>query len=219
MASRKKNEKYNFHDYGGTDVEQVYSTIHEDLLSLKFAFLAIKNDLVNCTLVTDKCVLRKVKKEDAESMFKKWASDKEITKYLTWNPHENIEATKHIIDKWIEEEKEPKTIRFMITLKSSDEPVGSIDVVKYIDNNPEIGYCLSKAYWNKGIMTESCKAFTKYLFDIGFKKILISAAAENISSIRVIEKCGFKFTFQEKIDHFSPSKPEPIVINHYELTK
>ena len=35
------------HDYGGTDIEQVYSTIHNDLPGLKTAFIAIKNDLLN----------------------------------------------------------------------------------------------------------------------------------------------------------------------------
>ena len=33
------------HDYGATDIEQVYSTIHNDLPNLKTAFIAIKNDL------------------------------------------------------------------------------------------------------------------------------------------------------------------------------
>lgn len=33
------------HDYGGTDIEQVCSTIHGDLPNLKEAFLSIKDDL------------------------------------------------------------------------------------------------------------------------------------------------------------------------------
>ena len=51
-----------------------------------------------------------------------------------------------------------------VTLKDGDEPIGAIDVVNYIDGDPEIGYCLSKKYWNQGLMTEACKAFAKYLF-------------------------------------------------------
>ena len=34
------------HDYGGTDVEQVYSTIKNDLPGLKLDFLKIKEDLL-----------------------------------------------------------------------------------------------------------------------------------------------------------------------------
>ncbi len=207
------------HDYGGTDVEQVYSTIRNDLPDLKKAFLAVRNDILFNALVTDKCILRKVKKEDVEPMFRNWASDPEVTKYLTWPSHENIEVTNKVIDRWFKEEKDPKTIRFVITLKDSDEPIGSIDVVDYIEDNPEIGYCLSRKYWNKGLMTEACKAFSKYLFDIGFKKVLIKAVVENIGSNRVIEKCGFKFTHQEHLEHQSSFKPNPVTLNCYELIK
>lgn len=170
-------------------------------------------------LITNRCILRKVRKEDAEPMFDNWANDKEVTKYLTWNPHENVENTKQIINQWLKEEDDPRTIRFIITLKDSDEPVGSIDIVRYIDDNPEIGYCLSKKYWNQGIMSEVCKAFVKYLFDIGFKKIYINAMEDNIGSNRVIEKCGFKFIKKERLEHQSFCKPEPGTINCYELVK
>ena len=215
----KKMRNVIVHDYGETDVEQVYSTIRNDLPDLKKAFLAVKNDILFNALVTDNCVLRKVKKEDAEPMFRNWASDPEVTKYLTWNPHENIEVTKMIINHWLEEEKDSKTIRFVITLKDCGEPIGCIDVVNYIEDNPEIGYCLSRKYWNKGLMTEACKVFIKYLFDIGFTKVLIKAVVENIGSNRVIEKCGFKFTHQEHLEHQSAFKAEPATLNCYELVK
>ena len=35
------------HDYGKTDIEQVYSTIRNDLPNLKVAFITIKNDLIS----------------------------------------------------------------------------------------------------------------------------------------------------------------------------
>ena len=92
-------------------------------------------------------------------------------------------------------------------------------VSRYIDDSPEIGYCLSRKYWNQGLMTEACKAFIKYLFDIGFTKVLIKAVVENIGSNRVIEKCGFKFTHQEHLEHQSPFKPNPVTLNCYELIK
>ena len=108
---------------------------------------------------------------------------------------------------------------FVITLKNSDEPIGSIDVVGYTTDNPEVGYCLSKKYWNQGIMTEACKTFSKYLLDIGFEKVLIKAVVGNIGSNRVIEKCGFKFTHQEHLEHQSSFKPNPVTLNCYELIK
>ena len=167
-------------------------------------------------LETERLILRKLNENDADAIFNNWASDPEVTKYLTWPAHENIEVTKRVVDRWLKEEKDPKTIRFIITLKDNDEPIGSIDVVGYIDGNPEIGYCLSRKYWNQGIMTEACKAFVKHLFNKGFNKVLIKAVVENIASNRVIEKCGFKFTHQEYLEHQSSFKPNPVTLNCYE---
>lgn len=170
-------------------------------------------------LITKRLILRKVKASDAEPMFSNWASDPEVTKYLTWLPHENIETSKMLIEHWLKEEDNPKTIRYMITTKESDEPIGMIDVVGYIDGSPEIGYSLSRKQWNKGYMSEACKAFTQYLLDIGFDKVMIEANVENIASNRVIEKCGFTFVRKEHKEHCSIFKPEPIDVYWYEIKR
>lgn len=176
-------------------------------------------DVAGVTLETERLVLRKVRHEDAEPMFRNWASDPEVTKYVTWLPHGSVQITSMIVEQWIKEEGDPKAIRYMITTKESDEPIGSIDVVDYVDGVPEIGYCLSRKHWGKGYMTEACKAFVQYLFDIGFEKVVIEAHVENAASNRVIEKCGFVFTHRESKEHCSPLKPEPITVNWYEINK
>ena len=206
------------HDYVGTDVEQVYSTIQYDLPSLKAAFLAIRNDLLLDELSTERLVLRKLVIDDVNSIFNNWANDPEVTKYMTWEAHKSIEETKQILDIWLKEYKNPKTIRYGIVLKENNELIGAIDVVDYIDNNPEIGYCLSRKYWNKGYMTEACKAVVEYLFAIGYKTILIEADERNIGSNRVIEKVGFKYTNKET-KLCSSFKPDVITVNWYKIIK
>lgn len=175
--------------------------------------------MTKVTLVTEHLILRKPKFSDVKPMFINWASDPEVTKYLTWPPHNNIEVTRNVVKRWLDEEKDPKTIRFIITIKGSDEPFGSIDVVGYHDGIPEIGYCLAKKHWGKGYMTEACKALINYLFDKGFNKVLICAETENIGSNRVIEKCGFKFVETVHREEASPFKQYPIDLNYYEIEK
>ena len=206
------------HDYVGTDVEQVYSTIQYDLPSLKAAFLAIRNDLLLDELSTERLVLRKLAINDVNSIFNNWANDPEVTKYMTWKAHKSIEETKQILDIWLNEYKEPKTIRYGIVLKENNELIGAIDVVHYIDNNPEIGYCLSRKYWNQGYMTEACKALVDYLLAIGYKSILIEADERNVGSNRVIEKVGFKFIHKET-KKCSAIKPEITTTNWYRIDK
>ena len=170
-------------------------------------------------LITERLILRKLKLEDAESMFLNWDSDPEVAKYTLWVAHESVEVTKDLVNKWLEDEKDPKTIRFVITLKGNDEPIGAIDVVHYYNGLPEIGYALSRKHWSKGYMSEACKVFINYLFELGYPKIFIRSDTRNIGSIKVIEKCGFKYTHQEFIEHRSEARPESVTVNWYEITK
>lgn len=167
---------------------------------------------------TNRLILRKLTRDDTEKVFSNWANDPEVTKYLTWNPHRSIEDTKQIMDRWMKEYEDPNTHRFGIVLKDNGELIGSIDVVDYINGVPEIGYCLSRKYWNQGLMTEACTVFMNYLFEKGFKEICIEADVNNIGSNRVIQKCGFTFTHQET-KQSSIFKPEIITVNWYKISK
>lgn len=169
------------------------------------------------TIETERLLLRKFASSDAEAMFFGWANDPEVTKYMTWNPHENIDQTASIIKRWVEEYENPKTFRFAITLKAVGELIGSIDVVGYVDGAPEIGYCLSRKHWNNGYMSEALRAMLSFLVDKGFKRAVIEADERNIGSNRVITKCGFRFTHQQYKEHCSAFKIEPITVNWYEI--
>lgn len=45
-------------------------------------------------LETKRLILRKFKEEDAIDMYNNWASDSEVTKYLTWSAHSSVETSK-----------------------------------------------------------------------------------------------------------------------------
>ena len=169
-------------------------------------------------LETKRLLLREFREDDALMMFSNWANDPKVTEYMTWEPHNNIEVTKFIINKWLEKYNNPKTVRFAITLKDTKELIGSIDIVAFIDDKPEIGYCLSRKYWNQGIMTEACNAVVDYIFSLGYQEIVIEAHVDNIGSNRVIQKCGFVFTHQETRP-CSEIKPEMITVNWYKKVK
>ena len=54
------------------------------------------------TIETDRLILRQFRLEDAEYMFKNWASDPEVSKFLTWPPHKDVELTRTLLETWIE---------------------------------------------------------------------------------------------------------------------
>ena len=165
------------------------------------------------TLETDRLILRPFREDDAEDMFYGWASDDEVTKYLTWNTHKNIDETKYILDLWISEYEQPERLNFAIELKDGNKLIGGIDVVGYDEGVPAIGYNLAKKYWNNGYMTEACKCLLNYLFSNGYTEVRIDAMAENIGSNRVIQKCGGILVKTE--DVFRPLKNSNVLVNRY----
>jgi ribosomal-protein-alanine N-acetyltransferase len=66
-----------------------------------------------------------------------------------------------------------------------------------IDNhneNCEIGYCIGRKFWNRGIVTEAFLAIIEFAFkDVGFIRITGRHDVENPASGRVMEKCGLKY--------------------------
>ena len=149
-------------------------------------------------------------------MFCGWASDPEVTKYLTWNTHKSIEETKKILNVWIDEYEKPERLNFAIVLKKEDKLIGGIDVVGYlggVNGTPVIGYNLARKYWGSGYMTEACRCVIEYLFSKGYPEIRIDAMSENAASIRVIQKCGGIFLKTD--EDYLPLKDKTVLVNRY----
>lgn len=145
---------------------------------------------------TGRLLLRKFQLDDAYDMFKNWANDSEVTKFLSWKPHDNVEATKSIVAQWVKEYENNNVYNWAIELKEIGEVIGGISIVKLdeIYYSCEIGYCISRAYWNKGITSEALKAVINYLFsEVGFNRIVAKHDTNNIASGKVMIKSGMNY--------------------------
>ncbi len=165
------------------------------------------------TLETDRLILRPFALNDAQAMFDGWANDPEVTKYLTWPPHESVETTKKIIGQWVEQYEKPERLNFAMVLKENCQLIGGIDVVGYLDGVPVIGYAMARKYWGNGYMTECCRTLLTLLFAIGYDEVRIDAQVENIGSNRVIQKCGGEFLKTEEDQR--PLKGDTVLVNRY----
>lgn len=147
-------------------------------------------------LETERLILRKFSNEDALDMYNNWASDPEVTKYLSWPTHSNVEVSEKVLKMWIESYKNVESYEWAVELKESKQVIGSISLMN-IDNNIqncEIGYCIGKAFWNKGIVTEAFSTIINFAFkELGFERITGRHHIDNHASGRVMEKCGLKY--------------------------
>ena len=148
------------------------------------------------TIETDRLILRPFAMEDAEAMYRNWASDDEVSKHLTWPTHTSVEISKMVLTDWISHYPEPDFYNWAIVLKENGpEPIGNISVVginKEVDA-ATMGYCMSRAHWRKGIMAEALTAVIAFLFDeLGFNRIEADHDPNNPASGRVMEKSGMR---------------------------
>lgn len=148
------------------------------------------------TIETRRLILRKFTSEDAENMYRNWTGDDEVTKYLTWPAHKNVEDSKEILKIWIDEYEDAEKYQWCIELKENREAIGSMSVVNIKRNVDavEIGYCIGREYWNWGITSEALSAVIKFFFEeVGVNRVEARHDPNNENSGRVMIKCGLKY--------------------------
>lgn len=146
---------------------------------------------------TDRLILRRYVIEDADAMYKNWASDSEVTKFLTWQPHSSVDVSRGIIENWLKEYSDEKYYQWAIVLKANgNEPIGDISVVHMKEDISmvHIGYCLGRAWWRRGIMSEALKAVMDFMFDtVEVNRVESRHDPMNPNSGKVMQKCGMKY--------------------------
>ena len=149
------------------------------------------------TLETKRLILRRFTVRDADAMYTNWASDPEVTRYLTWPAHAGVETSRAVLADWTAAYAQESCYQWAIVLKDrADEPVGSIGAVDVSDDIAavQIGYCLGRRWWHQGIMSEALLAVMDFFFDaVGFHRVACRHDPRNPHSGMVMQKCGMKY--------------------------
>ncbi len=155
------------------------------------------------TISTGRLILRKFSYDDADNMLKYWISIPEIQHMYAEPTYNTKEEVKELLDKYISSYEKDNYYRWAVILKDTNECIGQIAyfLVDPKNNFAEIEYCIGTNFQNKGLATEAAKAVIKYGFnEMGLHKVQICHRANNISSKKVIEKCGF--TYEGTLRHY-----------------
>jgi len=147
------------------------------------------------TIETHRLILRQFRIEDAEDMFTTWASDPEVTLFLTWPAHTSADTTRMVLTDWISRYGDGSFFNWAIEWKETGRVIGNISVVRIEEaiEEAELGYCMGKAYWGRGITPEALRAVMDYLFDtVGISRIMAGHDVNNPKSGRVMEKAGMQ---------------------------
>ena len=142
---------------------------------------------------TERLVLRPWREDDAADLYR-FACDLEVGPAAGWAPHRDVADSLNVLRTILMKDQ-----TWAITIKPSDEPVGSVGVFPggqaEQHGEYEIGYWVARPFWGRGIAPEAVKALLSLYFSFGAERMWCAHAETNARSRRVIEKCGFSYRF------------------------
>jgi len=148
---------------------------------------------------TKRLILRPFTIDDAEAMYKNWASDPDVMRYMPYNICETLEATRKSIEAWMGYFKSMGKNAWQawaIQLKSTGEVIGTVDFVELDTDarSAEVGYQIGKSWWGNGYCVEALIELANYAFDtVGINRLWGGYDPRNPASGRVMEKAGFRY--------------------------
>ena len=147
-------------------------------------------------LETRRLILRRFVLEDAQAMYHNWASDAEVTRFMTWPTHGSMEVSKAVLSDWVSHYGEQNYYQWAIVPKTLGQPIGSIAAVHINDRvgKAEIGYCIGRPWWHQGIMSEALAAVIRFfLEEVEVSRVEACHDPNNPHSGAVMAKCGMVY--------------------------
>ena len=140
----------------------------------------------------ERCLVRAWQKGDATSLVEH-ANNLNVAKYLRDRfPHPYTLKDARDFLKHAVSAGDPTNL----AIEVDGAAVGAIGYVPGRDVErfaAEIGYWLGEAHWGKGIVSEAVRLVTDHAFgEMGYLRLFALPFADNVGSIRVLEKAGYE---------------------------
>jgi RimJ/RimL family protein N-acetyltransferase len=139
---------------------------------------------------TARLILRPIAMADSGPIFETYARDPEVTRFLTWRPHQSPEdVTVYIAHCLTASGTTSRT--YVLTGRDDGVIRGGFDLRHVEAHRMEFGYVLARRWWGQGLMTEVLTEVAAWaLRQDGVFRIASVCDVENIGSARVMEKSG-----------------------------
>lgn len=151
------------------------------------------------TITTQRLVMRPLREDDAERIFP-YVSDPEISRFMSWLPHQSLDDTRGFIADVARRMADGATIAWLVSERASGEVCGLVSLIAIVRTHralrydkAELAYWLGSAFRGRGYATEACNAALSYAFEtMELNKVTVAHAAENQNSRNLIERLGFR---------------------------
>lgn len=153
---------------------------------------------------TTRLLLRRPRPSDAQAIFHRYASDREVTRYLSWPTHRSLADTLAFLtmsdDEW---HRWPAGPYLVLARESSASGalIGSTGLMFKTATRAITGYVFAQDAWGHGYATEALQAMVDLARQTGIQRLEATCHAEHTASAHVLEKCGFT-TEEVRRQHF-----------------
>ena len=143
---------------------------------------------------TERLLLRRPRQSDAQAIFDRYASDREVTRYLSWPRHRNVADTLAFLSMSDEEWQRWPAGPYLVLLREDRDAgklIGSTGLFYKSPTRAITGYVFARDAWGLGYATEALNAMVEVARQTGVQKLEATCHAEHTASAHVLEKCGF----------------------------
>jgi ribosomal-protein-alanine N-acetyltransferase len=146
------------------------------------------------SLETPRLLLRKVVMSDATDLYA-YGRDPEVARHVLWEPYRSESDARVYVRFLHRQYRNDQPSSWGIVYKPENRMIGTIGFMWWNrdHNSAEVGYSLSRAFWNQGIMSEALRETLRFGFEVlGLHRIEAQHERDNPASGRVMEKVGMR---------------------------
>ena len=142
-------------------------------------------------LQTERLTLRRLSFDDLYDYYERLGSDGEVSKYMLFEPHQDIGETLALIEEALVRYEEENFYRWGI--ENEDGLIGVIELLHFDEESESCTFTcmLGKQWWGQGYATEAVQEIFRFAKEeLGVKKITADHVAPNAASGAVMRKAG-----------------------------
>lgn len=129
--------------------------------------------------------------DDAAAVFERYASDREVTRFLGWPRHHSIADTQAFLELSASEWNRWPAGPYLIRSRLDDRLLGGTGLGFEAPDEAVTGYVLARDAWGQGYATEALLGVLDIARGLGRVRLYALCHPEHRASRRVLEKCGF----------------------------
>ena len=154
-----------------------------------------------CDIIqTDRLRLRPFELDDAESAHA-WFGNDAVMKYTPSGPDVSVEETRERLARYQAHQATHGFSKWLITERTSEQPIGDAGLLVLHEQGwIDLGFRLLLHCWGRGLATEVGAAWiSRASGQLGIQSLGAFAHRENVASLRVLEKLGFRIKLPETV--------------------